>query len=94
LRLRAPHQEVRAGAAQALAAAAPGIAIPPLAAAVSDPHADVRKAAVIALAPHRGHPAADTGLRAAVADSDADVRAYARTDNSEQKAAGAVPLDP
>jgi hypothetical protein len=43
-----------------------------------DPHADVRKAAVIALAPRSCHPAAAAALRAAVDDSDADVRAYAR----------------
>jgi succinate dehydrogenase/fumarate reductase flavoprotein subunit/HEAT repeat protein len=70
--------QARAGAAQALAAAPPDVAVPPLAGALRDPHADVRKAAVIALAPMSGHPAAAVALRAAVDDSDADVRAYAR----------------
>ena len=70
--------QARAGAAQALAAAHPDVAVPPLASALRDPHADVRKAAVIALAPMGGHPAAAAALRAAVDDSDADVRAYAR----------------
>jgi HEAT repeat protein len=70
--------QARAGAAQALAAAPPDVAVPPLAGALRDPHADVRKAAVIALAPVGGHPAATEALRAAAVDSDADVRAYAR----------------
>jgi succinate dehydrogenase/fumarate reductase flavoprotein subunit/HEAT repeat protein len=70
--------EVRTGAAQALAGAGPDLAVPPLAAALSDPHADVRKAAVIALAGMGEHPAAAAALRAAAADPDADVRAYAR----------------
>jgi len=73
-----PAWQARAGAAQALAAAPPGLAVPPLAGAARDPHADVRKAAVIALVPMSGHPAAAEALRAAAADSDADVRAYAR----------------
>ena len=54
------------------------MAVGPLSEAVRDPHADVRKAAVIALAPMSGHPAAAAALRAAAADGDADVRAYAR----------------
>jgi HEAT repeat protein len=73
----APWQ-VRAGAAQALAAAAPDLAVPPLARAARDPHAGVRKAAVIALAAMTSHPAAIDALRAAADDPDADVRAYAR----------------
>jgi HEAT repeat protein len=73
-----PAWQARAGAAQALAASPPDVAVPPLASALRDPHADVRKAAVIALAPMSGHPAAAEALRAAVDDSDADVRAYAR----------------
>jgi HEAT repeat protein len=73
-----PAWQARAGAAQALAAALPDVAVPPLAGALRDPHADVRKAAVIALAPMSGHPAAAAALRAAADDSDADVRAYAR----------------
>jgi succinate dehydrogenase/fumarate reductase flavoprotein subunit/HEAT repeat protein len=70
--------QARAGAAQALAAASPQVAAVPLASAASDPHPDVRKAAVIALASMRTHPAAADALRAAADDSDADVRAYAR----------------
>jgi succinate dehydrogenase/fumarate reductase flavoprotein subunit/HEAT repeat protein len=70
--------QARAGAAQALAAASPDVAVAPLASAASDPHPDVRKAAVIALAPVRAYPAAADALRAAATDSDADVRGYAR----------------
>jgi HEAT repeat protein len=54
------------------------VAVGPLAAAVSDPHANVRKAAVIALAPMRVYPEAAEALHAAASDGDADVRAYAR----------------
>jgi len=72
--------EVRVGAAQALAAASPSVAVTPLVAAMSDPHANVRKAAVIALAPMRADPAAAAALDAAARDDDADVRAYARLD--------------
>ena len=74
--------QARAGAAQALAAAPPDLAAPPLASAVRDPHLDVRKAAVIALASMTSHPAATAALRVAAADSDADVRAYARGQQS------------
>jgi len=49
-----------------------------LAAAGSDPHADVRKAAVIALGSWSRHPGTAEALEAALADSDADVRGYAR----------------
>jgi HEAT repeat protein len=70
--------QARAGAAQALAAADPAVAVAPLVRAAADPHPDVRKAAVIALASMRTDPAAAGVLRAAAADSDADVRAYAR----------------
>lgn len=73
-----PAWQARAGAAQALAAVHPDMAAPPLAVAARDPHADVRKAAVIALVPMSDHPAAGDALRTAVDDSDADVRAYAR----------------
>jgi len=74
----APAWEVRAGAAQALAAATADIAVGPLTEAAGDPHADVRKAAVIALAGFRGHRDAAAALAVARSDSDADVRAYAR----------------
>jgi succinate dehydrogenase/fumarate reductase flavoprotein subunit/HEAT repeat protein len=76
--------EVRAGAAQALAAARPEVAVAPLAAAAGDAHADVRKQAVIALAGFRDDPvfrddpAAAAAFESAAADTDADVRAYAR----------------
>jgi HEAT repeat protein len=70
--------QVRVGAAQALAAASPRVAVAPLVAAMSDPHADVRKAAAVALAPMRAVPVAAAALDAAARDGDADVRAYAR----------------
>jgi HEAT repeat protein len=70
--------EVRAGAAHALAAASPAVAVGPLVAAMSDPHANVRKAAVAALAPMRAYPGVAQALHAAASDGDADVRAYAR----------------
>jgi uncharacterized protein (DUF849 family) len=53
-------------------------AVGPLVAAVSDPHANVRKAAVTALAPMRAYPEAAEALHTAASDGDADVRAYAR----------------
>jgi succinate dehydrogenase/fumarate reductase flavoprotein subunit/HEAT repeat protein len=76
--------EVRVGAAQALAAASPGVAVTPLVAAMSDPHADVRKAAAVALAPMRADPAAAAALDAAACDGDADVRAYARASRRQK----------
>ncbi|MGW1642583.1 fumarate reductase/succinate dehydrogenase flavoprotein subunit [Streptomyces lavendulae] len=72
-----PAWRVRAGAAAALSAAAPGTAVAALAGALSDPEADVRKAAVLALLAHRDAPGARAALATAVADTDADVRAYA-----------------
>ena len=73
-----PAWQARAGAAQALAAARPQLAAEPLATAAVDPHPEVRKAAVMALASMRAHPAAAAALRVAAIDGDADVRAYAR----------------
>jgi HEAT repeat protein len=77
--LRDQAWQVRAGAAQALGAAPTGVSkaalVTALADAAADPHPDVRKAAVIALAPY---PDTLDILRAATDDSDADVRAYAR----------------
>ena len=70
--------QVRVGAARGLAGAAPEAAVPPLVRALSDPHLDVRKAAVLALARWPEHPGAHDGLTSATADTDADVRAYAR----------------
>jgi HEAT repeat protein len=69
--------QVRAGAAAALTAADPEVAVPALAKALADPNADVRKAAVLALTRHSGADDARSALATATADSDADVRAYA-----------------
>ncbi|MDF9816615.1 HEAT repeat protein [Streptomyces sp. SPB162] len=74
-----PAWQVRRGAAAALGAADPVLALPALLAAVRDPHADVRKAVVLALLPHGGGPGpVREALAAAADDTDADVRAYAR----------------
>ena len=78
LRRAAAAWEVRVGAVRALAAARPVIAVGPLVAAVSDPHANVRKAAATALAPMRAYPEAAEALHTAASNGDADVRAYAR----------------
>jgi hypothetical protein len=51
---------------------------------MSDPHADVRKAAAVALAPMRADPAAAAALDAAACDGDADVRAYARASRRQK----------
>ncbi|MCG6498302.1 fumarate reductase/succinate dehydrogenase flavoprotein subunit [Kitasatospora sp. A2-31] len=67
--------QVRKAAAAALGAA--GL-LPPLLALLDDREADVRKAAVRASAPAAAEPAVAEALRARLADSDADVRAYAR----------------
>ncbi|MFI1655866.1 fumarate reductase/succinate dehydrogenase flavoprotein subunit [Streptomyces sp. NPDC020472] len=69
--------QVRSGAATALRAATPGLAVPALAGALADPNADVRKAAVLSLLVHRAEPAARAALAGAADDADADVRAYA-----------------
>ncbi|WP_329293130.1 fumarate reductase/succinate dehydrogenase flavoprotein subunit [Streptomyces pseudovenezuelae] len=69
--------QVRSGAATALAAATPDVAVPALAKALADPNADVRKAAVLALTRHTDTADARAALATATTDSDADVRAYA-----------------
>ncbi len=69
--------QVRTGAAKGLAAAG-AEAIGALAEALADPHLDVRKAAVISLGQWAAEPGAAEALRAALDDTDADVRAYAR----------------
>ncbi|MGW5606986.1 fumarate reductase/succinate dehydrogenase flavoprotein subunit [Streptomyces sp. NPDC003753] len=69
--------QVRAGAATALTAADPEVAVPALAKALADPNADVRKAAVLALTRHTRTDGARAALATATTDSDADVRAYA-----------------
>ncbi|MCT4353765.1 fumarate reductase/succinate dehydrogenase flavoprotein subunit [Streptomyces sp. Je 1-79] len=75
--LAAAAWQVRAGAATALRAAPSGQAVPALAKAVADPNADVRKAAVLSLHPHRTDPEARAALATATTDPDADVRAHA-----------------
>ncbi|MFD5148981.1 fumarate reductase/succinate dehydrogenase flavoprotein subunit [Streptomyces sp. NPDC058401] len=72
-----PAWQVRAGAATGLSSAPPAVAVPPLSLALSDPNADVRKAAVLALRAHRPDPSALAALATATTDPDADVRAYA-----------------
>ncbi|MET8000112.1 fumarate reductase/succinate dehydrogenase flavoprotein subunit [Nonomuraea glycinis] len=76
--LRASDWEVRVGAARCLAAADRETAVQPLAAALADANLDVRKAVVLALTRWAATPHAATALRTALADPDADVRAYAR----------------
>ncbi|WP_328749580.1 fumarate reductase/succinate dehydrogenase flavoprotein subunit [Streptomyces sp. NBC_00285] len=75
--LSASAWQVRSGAATALSAAGPDVAVPALAKALADPNADVRKAAVLALTRHTGTEDARAALATATTDSDADVRAYA-----------------
>ncbi|WP_264202913.1 fumarate reductase/succinate dehydrogenase flavoprotein subunit [Streptomyces bambusae] len=73
-----PAWQVRAGAATALRAAPADLSVRALGRTVSDPNADVRKAAVLSLLPHRSVPEARTTLATAAAtDPDADIRAYA-----------------
>ncbi|MQY26812.1 fumarate reductase/succinate dehydrogenase flavoprotein subunit [Nocardia aurantia] len=76
--LRDSAWQVRVGAARGHTALGPGSAPEPLRPALTDPHPDVRKAAVLTLADWPAHPAARTALESVLDDSDADVRAYAR----------------
>ncbi|MDE1670840.1 fumarate reductase/succinate dehydrogenase flavoprotein subunit [Nocardia gipuzkoensis] len=76
--LRHSAWQIRVGAARGLAGADPDLAVPILAVALNDPHLDVRKAAVLSLSAWPDLPAAHDALRAAIDDTDADVRAYAR----------------
>ncbi|MEV0247788.1 fumarate reductase/succinate dehydrogenase flavoprotein subunit [Nocardia sp. NPDC050712] len=76
--LRDSAWQVRVGAARGLAGADPEAAVPVLAAALADPHLDVRKAVVLALATWPDSGAVQDALRRATEDTDADVRAYAR----------------
>jgi succinate dehydrogenase/fumarate reductase flavoprotein subunit/HEAT repeat protein len=79
--LRAPAWQIRQGAARALSGAEAELAAPAISGltnAVSDPHLDVRKAAVLSLTRWTGDPAARDALGVALKDTDADVRAYAR----------------
>ncbi|WP_430379685.1 fumarate reductase/succinate dehydrogenase flavoprotein subunit [Streptomyces sp. B1-3] len=75
--LSAAAWQVRSGAATALSAADPAMAVPALAKALADPNADVRKAAVLALTRHSATEGARAALATATTDPDADVRAYA-----------------
>lgn len=72
--------QIRQGAARALAGApSPAAAVPPLSRALTDPHLDVRKAAVLSLTRWAAsESAARDALEGALEDGDADVRAYAR----------------
>ncbi|MFG1683276.1 fumarate reductase/succinate dehydrogenase flavoprotein subunit [Nonomuraea sp. NPDC049269] len=70
--------QVRVGAVRCLAAADPATARRPLVGALADPNLDVRKAAVLALTPWAAATEVADALRTALADSDADVRSYAR----------------
>jgi len=78
--LGASAWQIRQGAARALAGApSPTAALPPLSRALSDPHLDVRKAAVLSLTRWASsEDAAREALSGALDDGDADVRAYAR----------------
>ncbi|MFD6105343.1 HEAT repeat domain-containing protein, partial [Nocardia salmonicida] len=62
----------------------------PLSEALTDRHLDVRKAAVLALSTWPSSAAALDALESAIADPDADVRAYARR---AVTAAGRDPVD-
>ncbi|MDH6217693.1 fumarate reductase/succinate dehydrogenase flavoprotein subunit [Streptomyces pseudovenezuelae] len=77
LALAAPAWQVRSGAATALSAADPDVAVPALVKTLADPNADVRKAAVLALTRHTATEDARAALATATTDTDADVRAYA-----------------
>ncbi|MEZ0578699.1 fumarate reductase/succinate dehydrogenase flavoprotein subunit [Nocardioides sp. MH1] len=70
--------QVRTGAAKGLGGCAEDLAVPALVGATGDPHLDVRKAAVIALARWTGRPDVRDALEVATKDTDADVRGYAR----------------
>ncbi|MCW2515950.1 MAG: sdhA [Mycobacterium sp.] len=72
--------QIRQGAARALAGApSSATAVPPLSRALTDPHLDVRKAAVLSLTQWAAsETAARDALTDALQDGDADVRAYAR----------------
>jgi succinate dehydrogenase/fumarate reductase flavoprotein subunit/HEAT repeat protein len=79
-----PAWQVRVGAAQGLGGADLAVSLAPLLAVASDPHPDVRKAAVISLADIAPDPSVRDALgvryalEGACTDADADVRAYAR----------------
>ncbi|MGW4245257.1 fumarate reductase/succinate dehydrogenase flavoprotein subunit, partial [Nocardia sp. NPDC004722] len=70
--------QIREGAARGLAAVGPDHAAEPLRTALADIHPDIRKAAVLTLSAWPESAAARLALDVALADTDADVRAYAR----------------
>jgi HEAT repeat protein len=78
--LAASAWQIRQGAARAFAGApSPATAVPSLSQALSDPHLDVRKAAVLSLTQWAAsEEEARQALTGALDDGDADVRAYAR----------------
>jgi HEAT repeat protein len=78
--LAASAWQIRQGAARALAGAPSSeIAVLPLSRALTDPHLDVRKAAVLSLTRWaESEYGAREALAGALDDGDADVRAYAR----------------
>ncbi|MFW0789143.1 fumarate reductase/succinate dehydrogenase flavoprotein subunit [Gordonia sp. CPCC 205333] len=76
--LRDNAWQVRKGAAAGLAVVPGNDTVKALAPLVSDPHGDVRKAAVITLRPWAAEPGVTELLELARADEDADVRAVAR----------------
>jgi HEAT repeat protein len=78
--LAASAWQIRQGAARAFAGApSSSAAVPPLSRALSDPHLDVRKAAVLSLTRWAlSEDSAREALTGALDDGDADVRAYAR----------------
>ncbi|WP_432476773.1 fumarate reductase/succinate dehydrogenase flavoprotein subunit [Nocardioides sp. GXQ0305] len=73
-----PAWQVRVGAARGLAGAPDTVAVWPLLAALGDPHADVRKAAVLSLATRTTDPEVRDAVERATKDTDADVRGHAR----------------
>jgi succinate dehydrogenase/fumarate reductase flavoprotein subunit/HEAT repeat protein len=73
-----PAWQVRTGAARGLAAGPGDVAEQALLGALGDAHADVRKAAVISLAPWQHAPDVRDALERMAKDNDADVRGYAR----------------
>ncbi len=76
--LQDPAWQVRTGAARGLGGCPGELAVPALLGAASDPHLDVRKAAVIALAHWVDRQDVRDALEVATKDTDADVRGYAR----------------
>lgn len=70
--------QVREGGARGWAGLGPESAAAALESALTDPHPDVRKASVLTLSHWPDHAAVRAALQVVLADTDADVRAYAR----------------